>query len=75
MAHYNDATGKSGITAFQSSNDSITIEYKNGAAYQYSDQTAGAANVGFMKSLAAAGHGLNSFINMHLTKAQAVRVR
>jgi len=75
MALYKDVTGTSGITAFESKNDSITIEYKNGSVYQYSDQTAGAANVGFMKSLAAAGHGLNSFINMHLTKAQAVRVR
>jgi hypothetical protein len=75
MTNYNDATGTSGITAFQSNNDSITIEYKNGSAYQYSDQTTGSANVGYMKSLAASGQGLNSFINKSLTKAQAVRVR
>ena len=75
MATYNDATGTSGITAFQSSNDSITIEYKNGSAYQYSDHTTGFANVGHMKTLAASGQGLNSFINKSLTKAQAVRVR
>ena len=75
MAHYNDATGTSGITAFQSNNDSITIEYKNGSAYQYSDQVAGSTNVGHMKSLAVSGQGLNSFINKSLTKGQAVRVR
>jgi len=28
-----------------------------------------------MKTLAVSGHGLNSFINKHLTKAQAIRVR
>ena len=75
MAHYNDATGTSGITAFQSSNDSITIEYKGGSAYLYSDRTVGSANVGYMKSLAASGQGLHSYINKHLTKAQAIRVR
>jgi hypothetical protein len=75
MTTYNDATGTSGITAFNSNNDSITIEYKNGSAYQYSEQVAGSANVGYMKTLAASGQGLNSFINKHLTKAQAVRVR
>ena len=75
MAHYNDVSGTSGITAFQSNNDSITIEYKGGSAYLYSDHTAGSANVGYMKSLAASGQGLNSFINKSLTKAQAVRVR
>ena len=75
MTTYNDATGTSGITSFQISDDSITIEYKNGSAYQYSDQVAGAANVGHMKTLAASGQGLNSFINKHLTKDQAVKVR
>ena len=75
MTTYNDATGTSGITAFQSSNDSITIEYKGGSAYLYSDLVAGSANVGHMKTLAASGQGLNSFINKHLTKSQAIRVR
>ena len=75
MTTYNDATGTSGITAFTSNNDSITIEYKNGSAYQYSDHTASSANVGHMKSLAVSGQGLNSFINKNLTKDQAVRVR
>jgi hypothetical protein len=75
MAHYNDVSGTSGITAFQSNNDSITIEYKGGSAYLYSDQVAGSANVGHMKTLAASGQGLNSFINKHLTKSQAIRVR
>ena len=75
MTTYNDVTGTSGITSFQISDDSITTEYKNGSAYQYSDQVAGAANVGHMKTLAASGQGLNSFINKNLTKAQAVRVR
>ena len=75
MANYIDASGTSGITAYQSNSDSITIEYKNGSAYQYSDHTTGFANVGHMKTLAVSGHGLNSFINKHLTKAQAIRVR
>ena len=75
MTTYNDVTGTSGITSFQIRDDSITIEYKNGSAYQCSDQVAGAANVGHMKTLAASGQGLNSFINKNLTKAQAVRVR
>ena len=75
MANYIDASGTSGITAYQSNSDSITIEYKNGSAYQYSDQTTGSVNVGHMKSLAMSGHGLNSFINKSLTKGQAVRVR
>jgi len=75
MTNYSDASGISGITAYQCGNDSITIEYKGGSAYLYSDQVAGAANVGHMKSLAVSGQGLNTYINKNLTKAQAIRVR
>ena len=38
------------------------LKFSDGAVYLYTNQSAGSANIEYMKQLAIAGEGLNSFI-------------
>ena len=65
MVPYKNLSGKSGVLAYENSNDYIIIQFKEGreTIYTYTYQSAGISAIGTMKKLALAGSGLNSYVS------------
>lgn len=55
-----------GVVAFESSPDSIDVEFTSGWIYHFSYDRPGALRVERMKHLAESGHGLSTFISKHV---------
>lgn len=66
MERYKNLGGNSNVSAYEIGADYIKVQFRDSAIYTYDGQKAGMANVEHMKMLATAGHGLNSFINLHV---------
>ena len=75
MERYANLGGKSGITGYITTADSITVQFGDGCIYLYNYKSAGAGNINHMKALAEAGQGLNAFINTQVKYNYARRVR
>jgi hypothetical protein len=75
MNQYQNSGGNSGVSAYEIGTDSITVQFKDGAAYLYNNASAGSANIEKMKQLAIAGVGLNSFISTVVKKGYASKLR
>lgn len=71
MERYRNLGGDSGVSAYQISEDSIEVQFSDGATYSWTSSSAGAANIEEMKRLAIVGQGLNSFINRVVKKRYA----
>lgn len=63
MQDYQNLGGNSGVSAYEINEDSISVKFKTGTVYKYSNGSAGSAHIENMKKLAIAGTGLNSYIN------------
>lgn len=68
MVAYANRGGDSGVVSYETTADSITVEFRDGWKYVYDANKPGAATVNKMKELAADGHGLNSFISSVVKK-------
>lgn len=67
MQAYSDVNGDSGVVGYEVGIDFITVWFKRSErSYTYSYSSAGQDNVEKMKVLAAAGDGLNSYINRYV---------
>lgn len=66
MKMYKDINGDSGVYRYETGDDYITVQFKTGAVYKYTYQSAGKDNIETMKILAESGNGLNSFINKYV---------
>jgi len=66
MQRYKNASGESGVVAYDIDAGAITVQFRGGDRYLYTEDSAGAANVARMQELARAGHGLSSFISQHV---------
>ena len=66
MTRYRNLSGDSGILAYETSADAITLTFVGGARYRYSDVRPGRATVDRMKALAQAGRGLSTFVSQHV---------
>lgn len=75
MERYLSLGGDSGVTAYELEDDSITVELSDGSLYLYTYQSAGSQNIEEMKALAVGGRGLNSFINKHVRKKYASKLK
>ena len=63
MQKYANLHGNSGVSEFLSAEDSITIQFRDAdKRYVYSYAITGRHHVDTMKSLAAAGRGLSTYI-------------
>ena len=71
MEHYKNIGGDSDVSAYEISDESIKVKFKDGCVYLYTYQSAGSANIERMKSFAAFGQGLNGFINKNVRKKYA----
>lgn len=63
MQVYANKGGNSGVVSYETTADSITVQFKDGSNYVYDAHKPGIAVVNKMKELAQAGHGLNSYIS------------
>ncbi|HMN78909.1 MAG TPA: hypothetical protein PKA20_03150 [Burkholderiaceae bacterium] len=63
MEPYQDIDGDSGIAAFELGPGSIIVRFHHGGTYLYDASAPGARHVDEMRRLAAAGSGLNTYIN------------
>ncbi len=63
MPRYANVGGKSGVDWYDVSPSAITVTFGDGAVYRYDHTRPGRAAVDRMKVLAAAGRGLNGYIN------------
>jgi hypothetical protein len=75
MEHYKNIGGDSGVAGYEIGQGSITVQFKDGAAYLYTNQSAGSANIAEMQRLAIVGQGLNSFISRIVRKNYAQKLR
>lgn len=65
MTPYRNLNGESNVISYEIAEDSIEVVFKSGAqrSYLYNHVRPGKAMVDRMKSLAAQGYGLNSYIS------------
>lgn len=75
MLVYRDIDRDSGVAAYETGPDFIRVQFRDGAVYLYTYVSAGQHNIEEMKRLAAAGDGLNAYINRWVRKAYARRER
>jgi hypothetical protein len=64
-----------GILPYETGPDFIRVQFKDNSVYLYTYASAGSHNIERMKSLAAAGDGLNAFLNTNVKKAYARKER
>ena len=74
MQRYKHRSGESGVVAYDIDAGQITVEFRNGERYLYTEDSAGAANIARMQELAQAGHGLSSFISQHVHDRYARKI-
>jgi hypothetical protein len=63
LERYRNLEGDSGVLAYETGKGSITVLFKNGWCYLYTNRSAGAENIAQMQRLAKAGRGLSTFIS------------
>lgn len=68
MVTYKNLGGNSGIVAYKTEPNAITVEFRSGKErfYLYTANSCGQSNVKHMCSLAQNGIGLNSFIMLNV---------
>jgi hypothetical protein len=75
MIRYKNLGGSSGVYGYEIGYDSIHILFHDGAGYLYTEASAGGFHMAQMTQRAAAGIGLNSYINRHVKKLYAAKTR
>lgn len=75
MEIYKDLNGDSGVTAFEIGSDFIIVRFSFNSEYLYNYASAGKENIEAMKKLAKTGDGLNSYINKHVKKLYAKKLK
>lgn len=74
MRLYENLSGDSGVEAYEIGARSITIRFRGGATYLYTDAATGRENVEAMKTLALAGRGLSAFVSARVGKRYAKKL-
>jgi len=63
MTPYQNQAGNSGVLAYQTGPDRISVQFTDGKTYVYTYASAGKRNIEQMKALAETGKGLSTFIS------------
>ncbi|MFL6631806.1 MAG: hypothetical protein ACJ8HJ_05775 [Massilia sp.] len=74
MQRYGNQSRESGVVAYDIDAGRITVQFRNGERYLYTEDSAGAANIARMQELARAGRGLSSFISQHVHDRYARKI-
>lgn len=72
---YKNFGGASGVHGYEIGQGSITVQFRDGWTYVYTNLSAGAANITEMQRLAEQGQGLNSFIGRVVRTRYAEKFR
>jgi len=75
VERYRDIDNDSGVARYEIGPDYIRVQFKDGSVYLYTYTSAGSSYIEEMKRLAAAGDGLNAFINRNVRKRYAKKER
>jgi hypothetical protein len=75
MKRYANRSGDSGVVAYAIGPGSITVRFRGGRVYEYTDERPGPDFVAAMIVLARGGRGLSSFISEHVRERYARRLR
>jgi len=75
LRRYRNRGRNSGVSAYETGEDYIKIEFVDGDLYLYTDASAGPETIARMKQLAASGEGLSTFISQHVRDRYAARLR
>jgi hypothetical protein len=73
MEPYKNLGGDSNVIAYEIGDDWIKVQFRHSPTYTYTYQSAGQDTIERMKSLAIAGHGLNSYMTRVVKKRYASR--
>ena len=69
MPRYANLSGDSGVVSYETTRDSITLQFVNGDRYLYTYARPGRDAVDRMKALAKEGQGLSTFVSQHVREA------
>jgi predicted transcriptional regulator len=75
MQKYKTTDHNTGVIAFESGKDSITLKFRDGSEYLYTNKSAGPAAIAEMKTLAKKGEGLTTYINQHVREHYELKLR
>lgn len=75
MEQYKDLTGNSGVTAYEISDNGISVEFNHDAIYRYTYTSAGKRSIEKMKRLAAEGKGLSTYISQMVKEKFEVKLK
>lgn len=75
MQNYNADSHDAGVIAYEIGRDSISIKFRDGSVYLYTDKSAGRAAVAEMKMLARKGKGLTTYINQHVREHYQAKLK
>lgn len=65
MKRYANLHGDSGVVGYALLPGAIAVEFRSGAVYLYTADSAGPGRLARMRKLAAAGRGLSTYISRH----------
>ena len=66
MSRYKNLSGHSGVVAYETTTDSITLTFTDGGRYLYTSVSVGRAALDRMIALAKAGRGLSTFVSQNV---------
>lgn len=75
MKKYENLSGESGVIGYEIEQGSITVYFRDGSIYLYTNTIPGPEDVIEMQRLAESGRGLNSFISRVVKKNYAKKIR
>jgi hypothetical protein len=74
MKPYQNRSADSGVVAYEITDDSIVIKFRDGGIYRYDHAVTGKNEVEEMKRRALAGKGLATFINRNVRERFAAKL-
>lgn len=74
MHRYKNISVESGVVAYDIGRRSITVEFRSGERYLYTDDSAGADNITEMQRLATLGSGLSTYISQIVRERYAQKL-
>jgi len=75
MKKYRSADLDTGVIAYETEADSISVKFRGGSVYVYTNKSAGPAAIAEMKILAEKGVGLTTYINRHVREHYEKKLR
>jgi hypothetical protein len=66
MQKYGNDDHESGVVAYDTTGDSITVKFRDNGFYKYTNNSTGKSAIRKMKALAKKGIGLSTFISQHV---------